>query len=118
MTRQTASTIVLDVTGVPFGRACSKIAHLLQGKANPAWSPEKIGSVTVVVQNVSKLRFTGNKLLSKQYHRYSGYPGGVKTVSLADRFARDPEGLVRHGVERMLPNNKLRSPRLKLLRFA
>lgn len=71
----------------------------------------------MVVANVSKLSWTGNKGLDKKYHSYSGWKGNVKTIDLKTLFAKDPCKVLWFAVRGMLPKNKLRDQRMKMLKM-
>lgn len=103
----------IDATDKVLGRLASEIALLLQGKRAPADGRRPEGQV--IVYHAEKLRVTGRKMQQKRYYRHSGYPGGIRSEKLAERFARDPAGVLHHAVEGMLPKNRLRARRLKKL---
>jgi len=72
----------------------------------------------VVVTNASKVKFSGrNKLEGKVYHRYSGYPGGLRSETLLEKLSKDPESVIRHAVRGMLDDNRLRKPILRRLQI-
>jgi large subunit ribosomal protein L13 len=105
----------LDATNESLGRLASKIAVLLRGKENPNYDPSKLPDVKVVVNNVSKIKITGNKLDQKIYYHYSGYPGGLKERKMRTMFENKPEWVLRQAVYRMLARNRLRSKIIKNL---
>jgi len=70
----------------------------------------------VIVVNAAKLDISARKLADKQYHRHSGYPGGLTTESLEHLIARDPERVVRLAVRGMLPKNRLGRAMIRKLR--
>ncbi len=111
------TTIELNATDQSLGRLASNIAVLLRGKHLPAYRPERLPDITVVVSNIDKIKFTGNKKETKLYHRYSGYPGGLRTRSLGDLWERKPKEVVRQSVYRMLPKNRMRDVVIKNLKF-
>ncbi len=108
-------TQTVDATGKALGRLASEVAQLLRGKHKPSFVPHIDGGDFVVVKNISQLKFTGNKLDQKEYHRYTGYPGGIRTEKLKDLAVEDPEKLLKSCVRRMLPETKLRDRMLKRL---
>jgi large subunit ribosomal protein L13 len=61
----------------------------------------------VVVVNAEKIRVTGNKLEQKRYYRHSGYPGGLRSRTLAEQLERRPTEVIRKAVKGMLPRNRL-----------
>jgi large subunit ribosomal protein L13 len=50
------------------------------------------------------------------YHRHTGYPGGLKSITLADLQKKAPEKVILEAVSGMLPKNKLRQVYLKKLK--
>ena len=108
----------IDATGKTLGRLASEIAQLLRGKHKPSWDPSLDCGDSVEVLNVDKLKVTGNKMDGKIYYRHSGYPGGIKKRTLAERISKKGYAEVLHSTVRgMLPNNKLRKQMLKRLTF-
>ncbi|MEK7497256.1 MAG: 50S ribosomal protein L13 [Patescibacteria group bacterium] len=102
-------SIEIDADGQSLGRVASVAAHNLRGKHLPDFAQNVLPGVKVKIKNVTKLRFTGTKLKVNLYHRYSGYPGGLKTTTLEQEFIKNPVALVRQAVEHMLPKNRLQS---------
>jgi len=105
----------IDVADKILGRVVPKIAFLLQGKHKVNYVPHLDMGDYVVVVNAKKIRITGNKLEEKVYTRYSGYPGGLKKIKLADLLEKNPKEVIRHAVLGMLPKNKLRKKRISRL---
>lgn len=85
------------------------------GKGKPYFSRNLDCGDYVVVVNAKDVKVTGKKELLKKYYTYSGYPGGLKIEALGDLVQRKPEGIIRHAVSGMLPQNKLRDRMLKRL---
>lgn len=98
---------VVDAAGQTAGRLFTRIASVLRGKHKPSYTPHVDTGDYVIVLNAEKIRFTGNKVQKKEYQRYSGYPGGRRTETVARVLNRKPEFVVEHGVKGMLPKNKL-----------
>ncbi len=110
-------THTIDATGKVFGRLASQIAVLLHGKHKPEFETHiDLGDI-VIVKNAGGVVFTGKKLMQIQYHRYSGYPGGLKTEKAKGLIIKNPEKMLRQAVYNMLPKNRLRSQMIKRLRF-
>ena len=59
---------------------------------------------------------TGNKAETKEYQRYSGYPGGQKVISFKQMMERHPERVVEMAIKRMLPKNTLGAHMYKKLK--
>lgn len=106
---------VVDVKGQVLGRVANEIATMLMGKKKVDYVPYLDNGDHVVVINASKIEVTGKKMNNKMYQNYSGYPGGLREVSMKRLLADDPEKVIRHAISGMLPKNKLRDPRLSRL---
>lgn len=98
---------VVDAEGETVGRLCSKIAAVLRGKHKPNYTPHVDTGDYVIVINAEKVRFTGNKWESKEYQRYTGYPGGRKLRKAAEVLEKRPRAIVENAVRGMLPKNRL-----------
>jgi large subunit ribosomal protein L13 len=107
---------IVDAEGQTLGRLASKIAPILKGKHKPIYTPHLDCGDFVVVINADKVRVTGRKMDQKFYYRHSGYPGGIKSISLRDQLARHPERVVQAAVRGMLPKNKLGRKMIKKLK--
>ena len=98
---------VVDGTNQTVGRMCAKIAAVLRGKNKAYYTPHVDCGDFVIVTNVDKVKFTGNKLEEKIYDRYSGYPGGRKEEIAKELLKRRPEVIIERAVKGMLPKNRL-----------
>lgn len=107
---------VIDASDAPLGRIATQVATLLTGKGKPQFTHHIDCGDFVVIINSDKLVVTGNKLKDKMYYRHSGYPGGLREASLADKMEKDSTQVIIHAVRGMLPVNKLRDERLKRLK--
>ena len=67
---------IIDAEDKVVGRLAAQIAPILMGKHRPTYTPHIDTGDYVIVTNVDKVVFTGNKWRQKFYQRYSGYPGG------------------------------------------
>ena len=105
--RDARSWRLIDATDLPLGRLASRVAHLLRGKHNPAFTPHVDCGDFVVVVNAEKIRLTGNKATGKIYYRHSGYPGSLRQRTAGEMLKRMPEKLVRKAVVGMLPRGPL-----------
>jgi len=106
-----------DATGKVAGRLATQMAQILMGKNKPDYKDYLDMGDIVVVENVGKMKFTGKKLEQKVYYHHSGYPGGLKVKKVKEVFAKNPEDVLKKAVWNMLPKNKLRTPRIKRLKF-
>lgn len=107
----------INADGEVLGRLASRIAGLLRGKHKVDFQPNVDGGDFVEVSNSAKIKVTGAKLAKKQYHRFSGYPGGLTSHNLQNRLENKPDFVIWHAVRLMLPKNKLRNGILKRLMF-
>jgi len=108
---------VVDISGKVLGRAATKIATVLMGKHRPEFTPHVDTGDFVIVVNAAQVRVTGNnKLTEKVYTRYSGYPSGLKVITLEEMLDKHPERVVSEAVRRMLPKSKLGRAMLKKLK--
>jgi len=71
----------------------------------------------VVVTNVSKIKFTGNKFNNKRYYRHTGHPGGIKETSPKLLMNKKPEEILKLAVKRMLPGGPLAKKQLTKLKM-
>lgn len=101
--------VVVDAEGQSLGRLASVVAKYLRGKHKPDFTPHVDCGDNVIVINAEKFNLTGKKWDAKEYLRYTGYPGGQRSLSATQMFAKGPERLVEKSVKGMLPKNKLGS---------
>ena len=107
---------VIDADGAILGRLAVKVAMTLMGKDKPTYTPHVDTGDFVIVVNADKVRLTGNKADTKEYQRYSGYPGGQKIIPYKQMIERHPERVVEMAVKRMLPKNTLGAHMYKKLK--
>ncbi len=101
--------VIVDADGQTLGRIASKIAFLIRGKHKTNFTPHVDCGDNVIVINAEKIKLTGNKWEDKTYIRHTGYPGGQRTLSANELFAKSPIRVVEKAVKGMLPKNKLGS---------
>lgn len=106
---------LIDAKNKVLGRIAVEIAKKLIGKEKVYQADYLDCGDEVVVTNAASVVLTGQKLLNKKYTSYSGYPGGLKTVSASKMLTEKPNKMLLTAVKGMLPKNKLRSKRLKRL---
>ena len=98
---------VIDAEGQTLGRLASRVARILSGKDNPRYTPFFDTGDHVIVINAAKVRLTGLKSDSKVYHRYTGYPGGIRSEQYKKLQTRRPEKIVEDAIVGMLPHTRL-----------
>ena len=98
---------VIDATNMVVGRLAAQIAPILMGKHRPTYTAHIDTGDFVIVTNVDKVVFTGNKWQQKSYQRYSGHPGGQKDEQAWKLFQRRPHRILELAITRMMPKNKI-----------
>jgi len=111
-----AQWFVVNAEGKTLGRLCTAVATRLMGKHRPNYAPHRAFGDHVVVINAEKITVTGRKRAQKFYRWYTGYPGGLKEISLAKALAEHPARVIEWGVQGMLPKNKLGSRMIRNLK--
>ena len=99
--------VLVDAEGQTLGRLASKVAILLRGKHKPNFTPHVDCGDNVVIINASKVNLTGKKWENKTYIRYTGYPGGQRTLTANQLFDKNTSSIIEKSVKGMLPKNKL-----------
>jgi large subunit ribosomal protein L13 len=107
---------VVDADGQNLGRMSTSIAETLRGKRSPWFTPHVDTGDFVVVVNAERVAVTGQKLRDKRYYRHTGYPGGIRSRTLAEQLALRPEEVIRMAVRGMLPKNRLGRKQLTKLK--
>lgn len=106
----------IDATNKKLGRVASEAAALLNGKNAVTFTRNAITEVKVEIVNASKADISEQKKAQTKYPRYSGYPGGLKTPTMATVIAQKGyEEIFTIAVRGMVPSNKLRSEIMKNL---
>ncbi len=112
--------VLVNAEGQNLGRLAASIARVLLGKHKPTFTPGVELGDYVVVTNAERVTVTGTrtslKLDTKMYHAHSGYPGGLKSVTLRDQLRDHPDRVLRAAVWGMLPHNKMGRSVLKRLK--
>ena len=108
---------VVDAEGATLGRLATEISHVLRGKHKPIYAPHIDTGDFVIVVNAEKVAVSAGKEDQKLYHRHSGYPGGLKSVSLAEQRRTHPDRIVRQAVKGMLPKSRLGRAQLGKLKI-
>jgi len=107
---------VVDAQGETLGRLATRVATVLRGKHKPIYTPHVDCGDYVIVVNAEKIHTTGQKLTQKHYYRHTGYPGGLREISLRDQLKRFPERVLESAVRGMLPKNRLGRQMFKKLK--
>jgi len=99
--------LLVDAEGQNVGRLASKVAKLVRGKHKPNFTPHADCGDNVIVINAAKVSFSGTKLVDKEYVRYTGYPGGQRTLTAQELLERNPQRVIEKAIKGMLPKNTL-----------
>jgi large subunit ribosomal protein L13 len=98
---------VIDAKDQVLGKLATTAAVILTGKSKPIYTTFLDTGDHVIVINASKVRVSGMKAETKQYHRYTGYPGGLRSEVFRKRIVEKPEELLRDAIVGMLPHTKM-----------
>jgi len=99
--------LLVDAEGQTVGRLASKVAKLVRGKHKPNFTTHADCGDNVIVINAAKVSFSGTKLENKEYVRYTGYPGGQRSLTAQELLARNPQRVIEKAIKGMLPKNTL-----------
>ena len=107
---------VIDAEGMVLGRLCTEVARVLRGKHKPIFAPHIDTGDHVIIINAEKIVLTHGKADSELVHRYSGYPGGLKSETYGNLLGRKPADAIRLSVRGMLPKGPLGRQQIKKLK--
>ena len=99
--------LLIDATDKTLGRLATEVAMILRGKNKPEYTPHIDTGDYVIIINAEKVAVTGNKRKGKIYHHYTGYIGGIKSISFEKLIATHPERAIEKAVKGMLPRTPL-----------
>ena len=102
----------IDAKNRILGKVAVDIAKKLMGKGKSTYTRNMNVGDKVVVINAKDIEVTGNKLEDKIYYRHTGYPGGLRSATLGELMAKNPDRAIRLAVRGMLPKNKLQKVRM------
>ena len=109
---------LINAENAAVGRLASFISKVLRGKNKATYNPHIDNGDFVVVTNIEKIKFTGNKKENKKYYRHTGYPGGIKNTSPLTLMKKNkPEEILKLAVKRMLPGGPLAKKQLTKLKI-
>ena len=109
--------ILVDATDAIVGRLAVFISKTIRGKNKPKFTPHMDDGDFVIVKNIEKIKFTGNKFKNKKYFRHTGYPGGIKETTPEKLIAKKPEEILKLAVKRMLPGGPLAKKQMSKLKI-
>ena len=109
--------ILVDATDAIVGRLAVFISKTIRGKNKPKFTPHMDHGDFVIVKNIEKIKFTGNKFKNKKYFKHTGYPGGIKETTPEKLSAKKPEEILKLAVKRMLPGGPLAKKQMSKLKI-
>ena len=109
--------ILVDATDAIVGRLAVFISKTIRGKNKSNFTPHMDHGDFIIVKNVEKIKFTGNKFKNKKYYRHTGHPGGIKETTPEKLSVKKPEEILKLAVKRMLPGGPLAKKQLSKLKI-
>ena len=107
---------VVDAAGQTLGRLATRVAEILRGKHKAIYSPHLDVGDYVIIVNADKIEVTGRKMDQKVYYRHTGFPGGIRSITLRDQMVRHPTFAVKAAIKGMLPKGRLGRRMLRKLK--
>ena len=108
---------MIDATNAVVGRLATIVSKIIRGKNKTTYTPHMDDGDFVVVKNIEKLKFSGNKYQNKKYYKHTGYPGGIKETTPEKLSLKNPEEILKLAVKRMLPSGPLARKQLTKLKI-
>ena len=109
--------ILIDATDAIVGRLAVFISKTIRGKNKAEFTPHMDHGDFVIVKNIEKIKFTGNKFKNKKYYRHTGHPGGLKETTPEKLSINKPEEILKLAVKRMLPGGPLAKKQMSKLKI-
>ena len=108
----------INAENAVVGRLAAFISKVLRGKNKPTYNPHVDNGDFVIVTNIDKIKFTGNKYKNKIYYKHTGHPGGIKqTTPQRLQEKNKSQDILRLAVKRMLPGGPLAKKQLTKLKI-
>ncbi len=98
---------VVDAEDLVLGRMATEVANILRGKHKPTYAPHIDTGDHVIIVNAEKVVLSSGKADRKLVHHHTGYPGGIRTETYAEKQARQPEQAVYDTIRGMIPKTRL-----------
>ena len=109
--------LLIDATDAIVGRLAVFISKTIRGKNKSNFTPHMDHGDFIIVKNIEKIKFTGNKFKNKKYYRHTGHPGGIKETTPEKLSINKPEEILKLAVKRMLPRGPLAKKQLSKLKI-
>ncbi len=107
----------IDAENAVVGRLATVVSKIIRGKNKTTYTPHMDHGDFVVIKNVDKIKFTGNKFENKKYYKHTGYPGGIKETTPERLHKNKPGEVLKLAVKRMLPDGSLAKKQLTKLKI-
>ena len=109
---------IINAENAVVGRLASYISRVLRGKNKATYNPHMDNGDFVIVTNIEKIKFTGNKFKKKIYYKHTGHPGGIKETTPARLTEKNKsDEVLKLAVKRMLPGGPLAKKQLTKLKI-
>jgi len=109
--------LLINAENAVVGRLAAYISLVLRGKNKTQYTPNMDNGDFVIITNIEKIKFTGNKFKNKKYFKHTGYPGGIKSTDPLRLLKSKPEEILKLAVKRMLPGGPLAKKQLTKLKI-
>ena len=109
--------LLIDAENLVVGRLAAFISKTIRGKNKTQYTPHMDNGDFVIVKNIEKIKFTGNKFKNKKYYRHTGFPGGIKINTPEKLIIKKPEEILKLAVKRMLPAGPLAKKQMLKLKI-
>ena len=109
--------LLIDAENLVVGRLAAFISKTIRGKNKTRYTPHMDNGDFVIVKNIEKIKFTGNKFKNKKYYRHTGFPGGIKINTPEKLSIKKPEEILKLAVKRMLPSGPLAKKQMLKLKI-
>ena len=109
--------LLIDATNAIVGRLAVFISKTIRGKNKSNFTPHMDHGDFIIVKNIEKIKFTGNKFKNKKYYRHTGHPGGIKETTPEKLSINKPEEILKLAVKRMLPAGPLAKKQMSKLKI-
>ena len=113
---ESRQTHIIDAADKPLGRLATELVVLLRGKQKQEFAPNKDCGDFVVVKNIKRVVFSGDKLNQKKYFIHTGFIGNDREQAMSEVFEKNPGEVLKRAVSGMMPKNKLRPIQIKRLK--
>ena len=109
--------LLIDAENLVVGRLAAFISKTIRGKNKTQYTPHMDNGDFVILKNIEKIKFTGNKFKNKKYYRHTGFPGGIKINTPEKLIIKKPEEILKLAVKRMLPAGPLAKKQMLKLKI-